>query len=82
VVNSNNTIKSTGYAFYALVGLMTGYSFEVGKTKVTAQLNVENLLDKDYITNISPDPFNSPATAAQVTFSTPRTFMGSINVQY
>ena len=48
VVNADNTIKSTGYA---LVGLMTGYSFEVGKSKITAQLNVDNLLDKSYFTN-------------------------------
>jgi iron complex outermembrane recepter protein len=34
VVNADNTFKSPGYA---LVGLMTGYSFEVGKSRITAQ---------------------------------------------
>ena len=43
--------KSPGYA---LVGLMTGYSFEVGKSKITAQLNIDNLLDKTYFTNVAP----------------------------
>jgi iron complex outermembrane recepter protein len=74
VVDSGNTVKSTGYA---LVGLMTGYSFEVGKSKITAQLNVDNLLDKSYVTNVAPS-----GNFSYVSFSTPRTFMGSINVQY
>jgi iron complex outermembrane recepter protein len=76
VVNADNTFKSPGYA---LVGLMTGYSFEVGKSKITAQLNVENLLDKTYFTNASPIKFTD---SGSVNFSTPRTFMGSINVEY
>jgi iron complex outermembrane receptor protein len=76
------TTKSTGYG---LVSLLAGYSFEVGKSKVTAQLNIDNLLDKTYFTNAVPlkdvgaginDGYSS------VTFSTPRTFMGSINVEY
>ena len=75
VVNDDNTTKSTGYA---LVGLMTGYSFEVGKSKITAQLNIDNLLDKTYFTNAN----FSTGTFALWYFSTPRTFMGSINIQY
>ena len=47
-VNNANTLHTPGYA---LVGLMTGYSFEVGKSKITAQLNIDNLLDKTYFTN-------------------------------
>jgi iron complex outermembrane receptor protein len=76
VTNAANTIKSPGYA---LVGLLAGYSFEVGKSKITAQLNVDNFLDKTYVTNVVAQP---GANFANVTFSTPRTFMGSINVQY
>ena len=75
VVSANNTINSTGYA---LVGLMTGYSFEVGKSKVTAQLNVDNLLNKSYFTN----GVNYGSNVGFVNFSIPRTFMGSINIQY
>lgn len=74
-VDFSNTYKSPGYA---LVGLMTGYSFDFGKkAKVNLQLNVDNLLDKNYVTNISPS-----GSLATVGFSTPRTFMGSINIQY
>jgi iron complex outermembrane recepter protein len=74
VVDATNAIKSPGYA---LVNLLAGYSFEVGKSKITAQLNVDNLLDKSYFTNAS-----AFGNVGYVTFSTPRTFMGSINVQY
>lgn len=76
VVNATNTYKSPGFA---LVGLLAGYSFEAGKAKITAQLNVDNLLDKTYVTNVAPQP---GANFGYVTFSTPRTFMGSINIQY
>ena len=74
VVDAGNTIKSPGYA---LLNLMTGYSFEAGKSRITAQLNIDNLLDKNYFTNAS-----SAGNFGFVTFSTPRTFMGSINIQY
>ncbi|MCX7103508.1 MAG: TonB-dependent receptor [Methylobacter sp.] len=74
VVDNSNTIKSPGYA---LVGLMTGYNFKLSKSKVTLQLNVNNLLDKSYFTNASQ--FGAFATG---TFSTQRTLMGSINIQY
>ena len=76
VLDGLNQFKSPGYA---LVGLLAGYSFNVGKSKVTAQFNIDNLLDKSYITNAVPI---SDANYSAVTFSTPRTFMGSINVQY
>ncbi len=76
VVNATNTYKSPGFA---LVGLLAGYSFEAGKAKITTQLNIDNLLDKTYVTNVAPQP---GANFGFVTFSTPRTFMGSINIQY
>lgn len=77
VVNAENTFKSPGFA---LVGLMTGYSFDFGKqAKVNLQLNIENLLDKSYVSNASPSIDNN---IGYVTFSSPRTFMGSINVEY
>jgi len=44
----------------------------VGKSRITAQLNVDNLLDKSYFTNASPFGTNS----ANVNFSTPRTLWG------
>ncbi|MDD5277012.1 MAG: TonB-dependent receptor [Methylovulum sp.] len=64
---------------YATVDLLAAYSLNVGKSKVTAQLNINNLLDKHYFTGLnSLRDFNS----AIVDFGTPRTFMGSINIQY
>ncbi len=75
VVSNDNTLKSPGYA---LVNLLAGYSFEVGKSKITAQLNVDNLLDKTYFTNATPSGINS----IYGVFSTPRTFLGSIKVEY
>ena len=77
VVNLNNKINSTGYA---LVGLLAGYSFEVGKSKITAQLNIDNLLDKTYFTNANA--FGGGFNSGSVAFSTPRTFLGSIKVEY
>ncbi len=74
--DANTLFKSTGYA---LVNLMAGYGFEVGKSKINLQLNIDNLLDKSYFTNIEPQ---SPIGFGFVNFSTPRTFMGSINVEY
>jgi iron complex outermembrane receptor protein len=74
VVDASNTLKSPGYV---LVGLMTGYSYNVGTSKVTARLNVHNLLDQTYFTNVT-----SFGTFGTGTFSTPRTFLGSITIEY
>jgi iron complex outermembrane receptor protein len=69
---------------YATVDLLAAYSLDVGKTKVTAQFNVSNLLDKHYFTGLlGPNNTNAAGFAsALVDFGQPRTFMGSINVQY
>lgn len=75
VVDAANTLKSPGYG---LVGLMSSYRFEIGRSKVTAQLNVDNVLDKTYFTNASP----LIGSTSSVNFSTPRTFIGSIDVQF
>lgn len=76
VVDSSNTLKSPGYV---LVGLMTGYSYHVGTSKVTAQLNVDNLLDKTYSANAFSLGFGN---IGFVNFATPRTFLGSIRIEY
>lgn len=72
--DAGNTFRSKGYA---VVGLMSGYSFMVDKSKVTAQLNIYNLLDKTYLAYASPQ-----GNFGFVTYSTPRTFLGSITVEY
>lgn len=74
-VDRANTITSPGYA---LVGLMAGYSRFVGRSKITAQLNIENVLDKGYVTNA--DMFGG--TFAFGSFATPRMFLGSIRMEF
>ena len=64
---------------YATVDLLAAYSMKVGKSKVTAQLNVNNLLDKQYFTGLNTI---RGANSAVVDFGAPRTFMGSVSIQY
>jgi iron complex outermembrane recepter protein len=53
---------------------MTSYAWKVGGSKLTTQLNVNNLLDKNYY----PASFGRDA----IEVGAPRTFMGSIRVEY
>ncbi|MCX7101101.1 MAG: TonB-dependent siderophore receptor, partial [Methylobacter sp.] len=64
---------------YATLDLMTAYSRKVGKSKVTLQLNVNNLLDKNYYTSAYT---NQSLNRAALDFGTPRSFMGSIGIQF
>ncbi|NOS76055.1 MAG: TonB-dependent receptor, partial [Methyloglobulus sp.] len=64
---------------YATVDLLAAYSREIGKAKVTAQLNVNNLLDKHYF---SSHQLYRDFNEGYVEYGQPRTFMGSITVQY
>jgi iron complex outermembrane receptor protein len=64
---------------YATVDLLAAYSRNVGNAKITAQLNVNNLLDKHYFSSTQNyRAFN----VGYVDFGQPRMFMGSISVQY
>jgi iron complex outermembrane recepter protein len=68
---------------YATVDMLAAYSRDVGKTKITAQLNINNLLDKHYFTGLQTN--GAELTGFQqggVDFGQPRTFMGSISIQY
>jgi iron complex outermembrane receptor protein len=68
---------------YATVDLLAAYSMDVGKTKITAQFNVNNLLDKHYYSGLTTNGVGLTGyTAAYADFGQPRTFMGSISVQY
>jgi len=69
--NSNNTYQIPGYA---IVNLLASYSIKVGKAKVTTQLNIENLLDKTY--------FAGSNTGSDIFYGAPRTFLGSVRVEY
>jgi iron complex outermembrane receptor protein len=59
---------------YVLVNLMTSYSMKVGSSKVTAQLNINNLLDKAYYTGTN--------TGYMMGVGAPRTVLGSLRVDF
>jgi iron complex outermembrane recepter protein len=81
VDHAGNTIISNTPG-YATLGLMTAYSHAIGKTKVTVQFNIDNLLDKRYFTNTS-GIYNSPGFyGGFASYGAPRTAMGSISIQY
>lgn len=65
------TAQAPGYAIF---NLMASQAWQVGKSKITAQLNIDNLLDKTYTAAIySYGPTN---------YGAPRTFMGAIKIEY
>ncbi len=63
---------------YITFDLMAGYSRKLGDVTLGAQLNVTNLLDKQYYTSIQP----GLSQTNFVSYGTPRTFMGQISIQY
>ncbi len=65
---------------YATLGLMTGYSRTVGKSKITVQLNIDNLLDQRYYTSQSVLANMPGWYGANVGYGAPRTAMGSISI--
>lgn len=71
---SRNGYQTAGYA---TVDLLAAYSWKVEKSKITAQLNVNNLLDKTYF----PDAYWSGASSTR-TIGTPRSLLGSIKVEF
>jgi iron complex outermembrane receptor protein len=66
-----NTLQLPGYV---TANLMVGYEWTVGQSKVSAQFNVENLLDKEY--------FQNSAGRASSTFGSPRAFIGSLRLEF
>jgi iron complex outermembrane receptor protein len=69
------------FAGYGVVDLLASYTRKVAKTNVTLQLNVNNLLDKEYV----HDGFvlsSAPTLQTRATWGTPRTLMGSVKVEF
>jgi len=58
---------------YVRVDLLAGYEWNIGRTKLTAQLNVENALDQEY--------FKGPILISAVP-GAPRTLLGSIRIEF
>ncbi len=69
--NPENSYQLPGYT---TINLLTSYGMNIGKTKATVQLNVNNLLDKTYYSGSNGGNF--------ISFGAPRTFMGSIKLEY
>jgi len=69
--NAGNTYELPGFV---TANLMASYQMKVGSTKVTTQFNVDNLLDKNYYAGTNSGSF--------ITIGTPRTFMGSVRVEF
>jgi len=66
-----NTFQLPGFA---TVNLLASYQWKLGPTKLTAQLNVDNLLDKTYFTGTN--------SGLNITPGAPRTFLGALRVEF
>jgi iron complex outermembrane receptor protein len=73
--NFPNTYNVPGFA---TVDLLVAYNLMVHKSNITFQLNVNNLLDKNYF----QDVITGLGTNSRVNIGTPRTFIGSIKVEF
>ncbi len=60
---------------YVTIGLMSGYEFKLGKTKLITQFNVDNLLDKYYFSE-------SGGFRGGAVYGAPRTFMGTLKLEF
>jgi iron complex outermembrane recepter protein len=56
------------------MNLMASYDMKVAGKQVTLQLNANNLLDKTY--------YQGTNTGSMIGFGQPRTFMGSVKVEF
>jgi len=68
---------------YATVNLMSAYSFKLGESKVTAQVNVTNLLDHTYYTDAATNvPVGTPGLSVQrLVYGTPFSVIGSLSAE-
>ncbi len=69
--DSDNSFEVPGYA---RVDLSVAYTWKLGPTRLTAQLNVENLLDKEYFKNV--------VSSSEIHPGAPRSFIGSLRIEY
>ncbi len=69
--DNENSFQLPGYA---TVNLMAAYTRKLGPSKVSLQLNVDNLLDQEY--------FDNSVNRSQVNPGAPRTFLGSVRVEF
>jgi len=70
-IGYTESAKASGYA---TLNLMASQMWKVSGTRLTAQLNADNLLDKAY--------FGGVYSYGTAVYGAPRTFMGSIKIEY
>lgn len=63
---------------YVRADTYAAYSFKLGKTRLTTQLNVNNVFDKRYY--FAGQPYNTSSAYNKI--ADPLTFMGSIKLEY
>jgi len=90
-VLATQTTDYTRLAGYATTNAMAAYRFKVNGLRLLAQLNISNLFDRRYFNYISldnPQPYDTYAYDNGVygydrrLYGDPRTFTGSISVQF
>ncbi len=69
--DAGNTYKMAGYV---VTNLMASYQWQMGMTRMTAQLNVNNLFDQSYFAGTNSGSFIYPGM--------PRFFMGSLRMEF
>lgn len=77
-MDSTNTITTAGYA---VVNAMASYQTKWGGSKVTAQFNIKNLFNREYI-NIANWASGSGGNLINVSYSDPRSAMASLKFEY
>lgn len=75
--DDDNSFQLPGYA---RLDAFASYRWKLGPSRVTAQLNIRNLLDKKYYE--STDPFSNVAPRLGVYPGAPRTVIGSLRVEF
>ena len=90
-VLASQTTDYTRIGGYVTTNAMAAYRFTVNSLRILAQLNVSNLFDRRYFNYIAlgdPGPFSTYAYGNNVygfdrrLYGDPRTFVGSISVQF
>jgi iron complex outermembrane recepter protein len=59
---------------YARVDALAAYTWKLGPTRLTVQLNIKNLLDKEYFKNV--------VSSNEIQPGAPRSFIGSLRIEF
>lgn len=76
-VDNANTAEMPGYV---RLDALVAYKHKIGKSRLTAQFNLKNILDKEYFESTDPDSNVSPTLGVYP--GAPLTAVGSIRLEY